>query len=805
MFKQPWLLMLLTALAYFAAGRLALLLAIPPGFATAIWPAAGIAVAVLLLYGYRYWPAIALGSFLVNIPLDPLLSGGQAPLLASIQLPFFIASGAALQALVSVWLLRRFVHYPVRLDTTGSVLKFIVVVCGAGSMVSATVGVLALLQAGQLLLSEAPFNWFTWWVGDGLGVLLVSTLIFVFRAEPRGIWHSRRKVVVPVLLLATLVIVVLYIMASRWELSRQQGIFERHAGQLFQRTEAVLHSYFEGLYALQAFFSTAEVVPAEDFEQFVSGTLQRNPGFQGIAWNPVVTHVQRRATERRLSEELGETVVFAEVDQNGTRMRAERRDSYVVIRYIQPLASNRRALGYDISSNQLARRALMSAARRGEPAATEPIRLVQETGEQLGVVVYLPVTTASGRLQGYVSGVFRMGDVMRAVLAGESMGGVSLRLRSGGAAPETLYSNTDSEVGRGGSYFSQSWPIRFADRQWHFEVDASQRFWADSRSIMPWGVLASGLLFVGLLGMSLLVLTGAKYRAEESERELTRIVERLREAQGQLVEAEKLAALGGMMAGFAHELNTPIGIAITAESTLIADLEHLEEMLVAAEVDLPDQQSVLGRLREASRMALDHMQRAGSLIVRFKEVSVEKPGADLRNINLHDYLRDILLHLSPNYRRSGHEVSLDCPRDIYLQTSPGAIAQVVINLMNNALSHAFVDGQSGCISLEVERDSQGVLLYFRDNGLGMSEQVLEHIFEPFFTTRRGGATAASGLGLHLVYSIVRRQLGGEISVSSVLGEGSCFTIRLPLSLTAASAEGGQKSFDSMAERRSGFV
>ncbi|MBM7424440.1 CHASE domain-containing protein [Spongiibacter marinus] len=780
----------LTALGYFLAGRLALLLAIPPGYATAISPSAGIALVVILLHGYRFWPAVALGSFAVNSYGALVWGEGIAAWAASAQLPFIIALGAAVQAVVSVYLLRRFIGYPITLDTSSDVLKFIVLVCGGGSMLNASVGTAALWQAGALAAGNIPYNWFTWWVGDGLGVMLVAPLIFVYRAQPRGIWRSRNRVLPWVQLLASVVIVLLYVFASRWELARQETAFERHAGQLYQRSDAVLNSYFESLYAAQAFFVSSSEVTPEDFRRFVQGALQRNPGFQGIAWNRVIAHSERGELERLMSQELGEPVVFTEVDRNGTRMRASRRESYVVIRYIQPLSNNRRAYGYDISSNPIARNALMKAATSGEPSATAPIRLIQERGQQLGEVVYFPVIK-NGALEGYVAGVFRLGDLMSAALQGESLQGISLRLLSAESKPQLLFAADGRESDGKGEIFRRVWELGFADQTWRLEISGNQQFLVDSRSVMPWGVLATGLLFVGLLGMSLLVLTGAKYHSDESGRELAETVKQLRDAQGQLVEAEKLAALGGMVAGFAHELNTPIGIAITAQSTFKADLERLEAFteLVPDEADKQRRNAILLRMNEAATMVLDNLQRAGNLIGSFKQVSVDQSSEDRRKINLHDYLHDVLLHLSPSYRRAGHEVKFECPRDIYIETVPGGLTQVIVNLMNNALSHAFVAGQQGRITLSVERAEQAVVLRFSDDGQGMADAVRERIFEPFFTTRRGSNAASAGLGLHLVYSIVRQQLDGEIAVSSTPGEGSIFTISLPLSLEASAPPG----------------
>ena len=289
------------------------------------------------------------------------------------------------------------------------------------------------------------------------------------------------------------------------------------------------------------------------------------------------------------------------------------------------------------------------------------------------------------------------------------------------------------------------------------------------------------MLFVGLLGMSLLVLTGAKYHSDESSVKLQAMVERLQQTQGQLVESEKMAALGGLVAGFAHELNTPIGIAITASSTLKSDIQRIAPLIAQSDQLSGDEaERTVSRLMEASSMVLESLQRSGNLISSFKQVSVDQASADVRKINLHDYLHDILLHLAPSCRSNGHDVSLDCPRDIYIHTVPGGLTQVVVNLVNNSLGHAFPGDRQGRIQLRVRRDGPWVVLDVADDGVGMSPEVREKVFEPFFTTRRGGKHAGSGLGLHLVYNVVRRQLGGEISVVSTPGEGSTFTVQLPL-------------------------
>ncbi|MDF1694009.1 MAG: CHASE domain-containing protein [Zhongshania sp.] len=778
MFKRYYVGLAATAVLYFVAGKLALSLAIPPGYATAIWPGAGIALALILLNGYRFWPGVFVGSILVNLDLSGLWGSSASEIFVTLLLPVVIGFGASLQAVVGAWLFRRFVGYPIALDSIGSVWRFVAFACGLACVVGATVGATALWLAGKLPAENFWFNWFTWWVGDGLGVMIFATLIFVFCAEPREVWRSRQKILSVVLVGATCIIVAIYVAASRWELKRQQADFENRAEQAFQHTQSIINAHLATLYSVQAFFDASTEVTKSDFRAFSQGLLARNAGFQAIAWNERVVGSDRQVLESQLSAERETAVYITRRDQNGELVLQSPKDEYVVIRFIEPLAKNIAALGYDISSAELPRKALLRAEAAGAPAVTDPIRLVQERANQQGVVIYLPVlghASDKGRvLAGYVSGVFRVDDLMGFLLSPQNLHGVLVSVADASGA--LLYRGSGDRGSGRASLFEYRKALQVADQQWQFKTEASQSFLVGTRSLVPWGMLVAGLLFTGLLGMSFLVLTGQKYRSDMASKELKIMLSRLQETQDHLVEAEKMASLGGLVAGFAHELNTPLGIAITAESTLQSDLQRLDEMFA----DADDMQPLLRRLQEASRIVLANIQRAGSLISSFKQVSVDQATAETRDINLHEYLSDVFMHLSPNYRRSGHEVVLECPKSIALRTVPGGLAQVIINLLNNSLTHAFPDGEPGRISLSVTKRESDIVLRFSDNGVGIPAEAVSKVFEPFFTTRRG--RGGTGLGLHLVYNIVRQQLQGQIKVSSDLGHGTEFEILLPLAI-----------------------
>jgi signal transduction histidine kinase len=774
------------AAAYFLCGKLALLLAIPPGYATAVWPAAGVALAAILLRGYVLWPGVLLGSFFVNLNAPPDTSQSLLTLLSGFVVPIVIASGAALQAVTGAYLVRRYVGYPLCLDSVRDVLKFTLFACGFGCAVNASVGTVTLLLAGLLPAENFIFNWLTWWVGDGLGIMIFAVLMFVYFAEPREIWRTRSRILPLALVGASVLVVALYILGSRWELGRQQDEFSRYSSQIIHRAQSVIDTHIENLYAVKSLLEVSDKVTATEFEAFTKGFLERNKGFQAIAWTPRVSSANRSAFESLMSEERGRPVIITGRNNEQNLVPQHNKEDYVVIRYIEPMASNAKALGFDISSRDTVRSALANATIGNRPATTAPIHLVQDQQDQLGLVVYLPVVKVASvdtpALHGYVSGVFRVPDLMSVLLSTESLGDISASISIVGGG-RLFEKNADSARQ---ALFSDAAVLHFANAEWLLELTADQRFIVGSRSMVPWILLVSGLLFTGLLGMALLVLTGQKYESESARKRLNEMFLKLQEAQDHLIESEKMASLGGLVAGFAHELNTPLGIAITAESTLQNDIAKLNTLLLDSEAPTSATELLL-RMRDASHIALTNVQRAGTLISSFKLVSVDQETVEARTINLHDYLADVFVHVAPSYRKSGHEVILECSPDITIRTVPGGLAQVVINLLNNSLIHAFADGQKGHVKLQVSRQSDEVVLRFSDDGKGIPVLDQKKIFEPFYTTRRG--SGGTGLGLHVVYNIVRRQLRGRITVISEPDHGACFKITLPAVINECKEQG----------------
>jgi len=262
---------------------------------------------------------------------------------------------------------------------------------------------------------------------------------------------------------------------------------------------------------------------------------------------------------------------------------------------------------------------------------------------------------------------------------------------------------------------------------------------------------------------------------QSANAELRSTLDRLTIAQRQLFESEKLASLGGLVAGIAHEINTPLGIGVTAASHLQEEAARMSRLIESGDLRSEDLDEFRYTARESSDMILRNLQRADRLVKSFKQVAVDQSSEARRVVDLGVCLNEILTTLGPSLKKTPHRVELVCPPGLIIETAPGALYQIVTNLVMNSLTHGFEDGRAGGIRISVAWHEHVVSIDYRDDGRGMDDAVRARIFEPFFTTRRG--QGGSGLGMHIVYSLVTQVLEGSIDCESSPGVGTRFLIR----------------------------
>ncbi|ATG76674.1 MULTISPECIES: sensor histidine kinase [unclassified Pseudoalteromonas] len=259
--------------------------------------------------------------------------------------------------------------------------------------------------------------------------------------------------------------------------------------------------------------------------------------------------------------------------------------------------------------------------------------------------------------------------------------------------------------------------------------------------------------------------------------ELERYVEELSLAQERLLGTEKMAALGGLVAGITHDINTPIGIGVTAISFLQERLNQLEAAYKEKTLSPKALEEFINDAKQSTSLLTTNLDRASELIASFKQIAVDQASDAVRTINFKDYVNEVIRSLHPKLKKTSHKLQLECPDDLVLNLPAGAISQIFTNLIMNSLIHGFENINNGIIDIKIASDETFLTIDYKDNGSGVTEQQLKKLFDPFFTTKRD--QGGSGLGTHIMFNLVKQTLSGSIEAISEPGEGLHYHIQFP--------------------------
>ncbi len=267
-------------------------------------------------------------------------------------------------------------------------------------------------------------------------------------------------------------------------------------------------------------------------------------------------------------------------------------------------------------------------------------------------------------------------------------------------------------------------------------------------------------------------------RTDELARRKTELedsLQQLKAAQAELIQSEKMASLGGLVAGVAHEINTPLGITVTAISHLDTQVADISQRFADKRLTAQDFATFLEGARESVDIITTNTHRAADLVRSFKLVAVDQSSDERRPFALHEYVQEVMRSLAPKLKRSRHRIEIDIPRDLVINSYPGAFAQMLTIMVMNSLTHGYDEDQVGCLHIAARREGENITFSYQDDGRGMAEEHLKRIFEPFFTTKRGAG--GSGLGAHILFNLVSQVLKGRIEAHSNPGQGLGFDIR----------------------------
>jgi CHASE1-domain containing sensor protein len=522
------------AAVYTTLGLLTLGLGQMTGLASPVWPAAGVALAAALRWRWRALPGVFIGSVGTNTLWLTRLEGLEP---RTWFVAVAIGIGAALGAAAGVSLVDRFVGPVRRLDTPRAVMLTLALGGLLASTIAPTIGVAAQLTAGLLGSDTAAFGWLTWWVGDAIGVTVVTPLVLMMLPSQAEHWSGRRwKIAVPSLLISGMLMAAI-VQNFTQERARVESAGQQLGEQAAADLAANIALHQEVLEGLRGLVDSSGTITATQFDAYTDAVLARFPNLQALSWNTLVSRADLSAFQARQRAQPGlANFTVTQRDADGNLEPVSPRPEYVVVTYIEPIAANRSALGFDIKSNPARAVAIETARNTGRPTATGPIDLVQESGTQKGMLALLPIyqggsdpgseSARRAALRGFAVGVYRLADMLAETFRGTNWDSVGVRLTDiSDRADPVVIADVPARKSAAPAQVSAAptattFPLEVYGRSWELTVRPTSAAFTHSHSGVMAILLVAALATTVLLEAFLLVLSGVELLARRLISEL---------------------------------------------------------------------------------------------------------------------------------------------------------------------------------------------------------------------------------------------------------------------------------------------
>lgn len=770
--RNPVLQTILVAAAYYLTGRLGLFLAIPPGFATAVWPPSGIALAGILLCGSRCWPGVFVGSFLINVFTAFDTTSAQS-VVQSCAIAGSIALGASLQAVVSAWLARRYGGWPGRLERPKEVAAVLFWGGLVGCLINPSLSTTLLTSVGAQRPENFGFHWFTWWVGDTLGVLAFTPSILLL-FSPKENQPSFRKLIASVSLLVVFgVAVVIFIVSAKMEKEQRHDNFIGASHQIAKVIENNLKGYLQILSSTKNYFEVSDRVTLEDFRRFAADFYVNYPGIVDLSWSEKVPLGDRPAYVARMRRLVRPDFDIYDRGPDGKTFAAPARAVYFPVTFISTPKFEKQVPGFDTYGKDVfdgIRRSNAKDQARddGTMHSTGLIRVLNQPGRQ-GILFYVPVYKSHApadtverrrqNLTGYLACVLivpRLIEASFAVTKGyeESVAFKIVNMEETGNS-EILY-DTEKGAPLPAHAETETVDVPVGHATWQLIFTLKPPRGPEQYNWRLWLVLIRGLFSTCLLSAFVLILTGQTSAVQREVQEKTQALKEL---------TEKLIRSNTELERFAyvasHDMQEPVRM-IASFSSLLASEKmrgaHSEkEMRYIGFVT-----EAASRLQAMIEDLLDYA-RLGNASERFVTVDMGK--------KLRYALQNSALAIEDAQAKIDYD---ELPR---VTGSAAQLTRLLQNLINNSLRYQR-EGVPPHIRIGAADAGSDWLFSVQDNGKGIPPEYIPKIFEPFKRLHSWHEKRGTGLGLAICKTIVENH-GGEIWAVSTPGEGSTFFFTLP--------------------------
>ena len=786
-----WLAQVVTVTTlYIVTARIGFLLAIPPGNVTAVWPPSGIALAALLILGYRAWFGVWLGSFVVNTWFFTHFTTFSPVAIATAG---SIASGSTLQALLGAFLIRRVIGSSNLPEHIRDIFKFILIAFLSCSVAS-VVGVTSLCCGGFASWADYVHLLWTWWLGDFSGVLTVTPLLWTVHQVFRSKRRFQEQFVFLMMGLGVGFSLIFFFIV--WDLTERTvaAEFGRKAENIVFSLQRSVEENVNTLRSIATFYASSREVERNEFQEFTRPFLSRPSTIRALSWIPVVSASERATYEESARKDGFPEFQIMERNEKGRLVRAASRPEYFPVYFIEPYKGNEAALGFDLASEPSRLHALRLSQETGKPVATSTIRLVQEAGDQKGFLIFWPIFQKNTpidlgvphrqRLAGVASGVFRIEDFVEGSLKYLTPRPIDIYLFDE-QAPEgeqLLYvhfsrPNQQSADSKGEQKISSLQKgiydkavIEVGNRKWTVLCKPGPDYLRTTKSWIPLGVLLGGWLLTGLLA-------GYVTQRREGERNLRKaygeIEKRIEERTRELEEAnERLERLDRLKTEFVnavnHELRTP----------LTSIKEGINLVLDGSSGPVTSDQT---RFLQIAKNNIDRLHRLISNLLDISKIEAEQMKLYSTRFHLPLLIEEGISLYRLEAKEKGIKLSFSTIPDLLpVEIDRDRILQVLSNLVSNAIKFTPSGGEIRITARPL--DEKFICTGVEDSGIGIKKEDQDKLFRKFqqiVVKGKERKTEGTGLGLAITKAIVEAH-GGKIWVESTYGKGSRFYFTLPV-------------------------
>ncbi|MCA9398302.1 MAG: CHASE domain-containing protein, partial [Candidatus Omnitrophica bacterium] len=722
-------------------------------------PASGIALAFVLRYGYRICLGVLLGSFLVNIGN----AFDEKAVIHSIVMALLIGVGASLQAFCGAYLTKR---YTKSLELIGfkDIGKFLLFGGLISSLISPSIGIMTLFVNQLIGVNSVVSSWATWWIGDALGIILVTPLTFLWIGEPREVWKSRRYYLIIPLLINLAIIITILNFGYKTQERELKNSFEKKVHDFRIALEYRIKEFYVTLDSLYGFYASSVFVDRNEFHEYTSNILPNMQHIKSIAWSPRVPRKERERFVESVRAEGLDSYFIKQVSPEGKITKEAEREEYFPLLYIEPFYENRQALGVDNGSEMMRDGALELALETGKYGASAPVTLIQDRGTNKKSIIWVktvykkhnPQIAQEGgndHLEGFITLTTRVEDVIqKAYLNSSPMEDVYFKIFDQTTNTEQIVFSHNQEK-EFSEKFHEEFTLDIAGRQWRFFFAPTIGFFEALQNWTLWFIITGAFFLATLLNVLLLIVTGQNIevkrtvdaRTKELEWEIKNhkettvvlasrgselddariaalnIMEDALEAQTKAEEAEKRARQASSVKSeftsmVSHELRTPLtvikeSVAIVFDGTAGPISDDQKEFLNTA------------------KRNVDRLARLINDVLDYQKLEAQQMEFRMTEEDINEVVRESGESFVTSLKNKGIGLDMKLAPDLpKLTLDKDKITQVIVNLINNAMKFT----EEGRIVLMTERlGNNAIKVSVKDSGIGIKEEDLDKLFKHF--------------------------------------------------------------------------